>query len=289
MHNRASAPRSSLVALVVAVVIALAAVVTALMVTVLRSEEPAESEKPAGGRVTPPPVRAGFDYQLGGAYDPPEGVSVVARDRTAEPAEGLYNICYINGFQAQPGEARDWDADLLLRDSSGEVVMDEDWGEAMLDVGTEAKRERIADTMYEWIDDCAEQGFQAVEPDNYDTFARAPRGMLTEDDAKAFLTLLATHAHERDLAIGQKNTPELAPARAEVGVDFAVVEECGQYDECAAYAAEFGDAMFVIEYTDRGMERACEGFGDKVSVVRRDLDLVAEGAKGYHREDCGTT
>ncbi|MGW5640876.1 endo alpha-1,4 polygalactosaminidase [Streptomyces sp. NPDC003832] len=271
MHNRAPAHRPSPLALLVT------AVVTALLAAGCGSGEPAATE------VTQPPARAGFDYQLGGAYDPPEGVSVVARDRTAPPAEGVYNICYINGFQAQPGATRDWDADLLLRDASGKVVMDEEWGEAMLDVGTDAKRDRIAETMYAWIDECADDGYQAVEPDNYDTFARAPRGLLTAGDAKAFLTLLADHAHERGLAIGQKNTPELAPAREEVGVDFAVVEECGQYDECGAYAAEFGDAMFVIEYTAQGLERACEGFGDKVSIVRRDLDLVAEDAKGYHR------
>ena len=44
------------------------------------------------------PEGAGFDYQLGGAYTPPKGVKIVARDRTESPAKGFYNICYINGF-----------------------------------------------------------------------------------------------------------------------------------------------------------------------------------------------
>ncbi|WP_282695855.1 endo alpha-1,4 polygalactosaminidase [Streptomyces sp. CC208A] len=233
-----------------------------------------------------PPAHAGFDYQLGAPYDPPAGISVVARDHTAPPAPGLYNICYVNAFQAQPGKEDEWDPDLLLRGPSGSVVMDEEWGEAMLDIRTDAKRRRIAQKLYPWIDGCAAKGYQAVEPDNYDTYTRAPAGLLAADDAKAFLSLLAVRAHGKGLAIAQKNTLELASAREEVGVDFAVVEECGQYEECAEYAAEFGDHVLVVEYTDEGMERACRDWGDRLSIVRRDLQLVADDDKGYRYETC---
>ncbi len=91
-----------------------------------------------------PPPNAGLDYQLGGGYELPQGVSIVSRDRTDTPAPGAYNICYLNGFQVQPGEEGDWDEDLLLRDDEGEVVIDEDWDEALLDVSSADKRERIA-------------------------------------------------------------------------------------------------------------------------------------------------
>lgn len=40
---------------------------------------------------TPPPARTAPDYQLGGAYDPPAGVDVVARDRPAPPADSTYS------------------------------------------------------------------------------------------------------------------------------------------------------------------------------------------------------
>ncbi|MGW1189965.1 endo alpha-1,4 polygalactosaminidase [Streptomyces sp. NPDC002559] len=244
----------------------------------------------AGGKesagIALPPAHSGFDYQLGAPYPPPAGVSVVARDHTERPAPGIYNICYVNAFQAQPGAEKEWDADLLLRDGAGEVVMDEEWGEAMLDVRTPDKRERIARKVNTWIDACAAKGYRAVDPDNYDSYTRAPRGLLTADDAKAFLSLLAAHAHAKGLAIGQKNTAELAPSRKEVGADFAVVEECGQYDECGDYTAAFGDHVLVIEYTGQGMERACEGWGDRIDVVRRDLDLVARGDEGYRYETC---
>ncbi|MEU9556330.1 endo alpha-1,4 polygalactosaminidase [Streptomyces fumanus] len=264
--------------------------VTALLLTACSGTAPDDSRDTRA--VTPPPVGAGFDYQLGGPYAPPAGVEVVVRDHTASPARGLYNICYVNAFQAQPDAEREWDSDLLLRDGDGsdegggEVVMDEDWGEALLDIGTAEKRKRIAARVNGWIDDCAAKGFDAVEPDNYDSFTRAPEGLLSADDAEAFLTLLAAHAHARGLAIGQKNTAELAPDREEVGLDFAVVEECGRYRECGDYTDAFGDHVLVIEYDQRGLERACEGWGDDISVVRRDLDVLPAGRPGHVRETC---
>ncbi|WP_235029137.1 endo alpha-1,4 polygalactosaminidase [Streptomyces sp. 3213.3] len=244
------------------------------------------SPKTATAKVSTPPVHAGVDYQLGGAYTPPKGVSVVSRDHTASPAPGVYNVCYVNAFQAQPDAAGDWDADLLLRDRSGKVVMDKDWGEAMLDIGTPAKRARIAEKVDDWIDACADKGFDAVEPDNYDSYTRAPHGLLNAADAEAFQTLLARHAHARHLAIAQKNTLELAKDRKRVGLDFAVVEECGQYDECGSYVDAFGDHVIVVEYTEKGMKRACAGWGDRISIVRRDLDVTPAGHDGYVRETC---
>ena len=57
--------------------------------------------------VAPPPANASFDYQIGGDYPLPAGVSVVSRDwfsgdAAADPA---YSICYVNAFQTQADEA----------------------------------------------------------------------------------------------------------------------------------------------------------------------------------------
>ncbi|HET6737466.1 MAG TPA: endo alpha-1,4 polygalactosaminidase, partial [Kribbella sp.] len=223
-----------------------AAAATALAVTV-----PLLIRTPADAAVTLPPTHAKFDYQIGGAYTPPAGVQVVTRDRTAAPAAGLYNICYVNAFQVQPGEQGDWAADLLLRDAAGNLVIDEDWGEPLLDLRTADKRSRIAAKVNGWIDGCATKGYQAIEPDNYDSYTRS-KNLLTPDQAKAFHTVIATHAHAKNLAIGQKNTVELAGDRQAVGLDFAVAEECGQYDECGDYVDAFGNNVIVIEYTDKG-------------------------------------
>ena len=65
------------------------------------------------------PTTGRVDYQLGGAYAPPKDVTIVARDSTDPPLEGVYSICYLNGFQTQPQQADFWlneHPDLVLRD-----------------------------------------------------------------------------------------------------------------------------------------------------------------------------
>ncbi|CAM5461625.1 hypothetical protein SVIOM342S_10608 [Streptomyces violaceorubidus] len=44
--------------------------------------------------------------------------------------------------------------------------------------------------------------------------------------------------------------------------------------------------MIVIEYTAKGLSKACAGFGDELSIVRRDLDVSPKGSSGYVRETC---
>ncbi|MEU5026715.1 endo alpha-1,4 polygalactosaminidase [Streptomyces milbemycinicus] len=249
----------------------------------------AKRAAPADGVTLPPVDGANFDYQINEPYTPPSGVEIVSRDREAAPAPGLYNICYVNAFQAQPDAEDDWDHDLLLRDANGDVVMDEDWGEALLDIRTKDKRERIADTVGGWIDGCAKAGYQAVEPDNYDSYTRS-QDLLTGDDAMAFIKLLADRAHAAHLAIGQKNTLELASHREELGLDFAIAEECGQQDppECGDYTKAFSKVI-MIEYKAAALETTCAGWQQPgVAIVRRDLDVSAPDSDDYIRETCAS-
>ncbi|MFF0850504.1 endo alpha-1,4 polygalactosaminidase [Streptomyces sp. NPDC003280] len=242
----------------------------------------AADETPRSQEYRLPPRHAGFDYQIGGAYPPARGVRVVSRDRSDSPAPGLYNICYVNAFQAQPQERSDWPADLLLRDGHGRAVVDEDWNEPLLDLRTPAKRGRVAARVNRWIDGCAKKGFDAVEPDNYDSYTRS-EGLLTAADAVAFMRLLTGHAHARGLAVGQKNTAELTARRQAAGLDFAVTEECGQYDECEVYAKAYDDHVVDIEYTDRGLRKALARWGGRLSIVRRDVGVSTPDAPEYVR------
>ncbi|MGW5657147.1 endo alpha-1,4 polygalactosaminidase [Streptomyces humi] len=261
------------------------AVGTAVGVVALAGALLAQANPSQAAAVTLPPAHVGFDYQIGGAYTPPSGVKVVTRDHSAAPVTGLYNICYVNAFQAQPGAEGDWAPDLLLRDSAGKVVYDEDWGEALLDVGTDAKRKRIADRIGALVDGCRDKGFQAVEPDNYDSYTRSGK-RLTANNAQAFIKLLSARAHSDGLAIAQKNTAELAANRTANGLDFAVAEECGAYDECGDYTSAFGNHVIVIEYTDSGRSKACRSWGGTLSIVQRDVDVSPAGSGGYVRKTC---
>ncbi|MGV9885015.1 endo alpha-1,4 polygalactosaminidase [Streptomyces sp. NPDC003006] len=244
----------------------------------------------SGDAVRRPPVDAAFDYQLGGAYRPPSKVRAVSRDRGADPAPGLYNICYVNAFQAQPGKdaARWWQRehpDLLLRDEDGRTVVDEDWQEPLLDISTREKRAALLDVVGEWIDGCAEAGFDAVEPDNLDSYERS-ESLLTADDAAAFARLLARRAHDEGLAIAQKNTTDLLERRSTIGFDFAVTEECARYKECPDFVAAYDGRVFDIEYETKDFDTACRSWGRELSVTLRDRDVRPAGEDGYVYRRC---
>ncbi|MFD5856620.1 endo alpha-1,4 polygalactosaminidase [Streptomyces chartreusis] len=253
-----------------------------------RATAPSTTGPGGDAKVDLPEPGIGFDYQIGGAYPPPGGVEAVSRDRTAKPAPDVYNICYVNAFQAQP-DAEDWWEEhapgLVLRDDDGTPVVDRDWDEILLDTSTPAKREQLAGIVGKWIDGCADAGYQAVEADNLDSDERSD-GLLTADDNVAFGKLLAARAHAAGLALGQKNAASLARQGREAGFDFAVAEECGQYDECGEYADAYDDRVFVIEYRADGLAAACSEWGDRLSVVLRDLDVVPQGEAGYRRRTC---
>ena len=237
--------------------------------------------------VLPPPAAAP-DYQLGAPYPAPAGVSVVARDRSATPA-GAYAICYVNGFQTQPGELSAWPDEVLLRGSDGELVHDPDWpDEVLLDTRTPEQRAAISAVVSPWITGCAESGYQAVEFDNLDTYTRSG-GVLRRDDALALATQLVAVAHGAGLAAAQKNAVEDAPALRAAGFDFAVTEECAAYEECSAITDVYGTGVIDVEYTDnlpRSFTAMCADPGTPASVVLRDRDLVAPSTSGYHFALC---
>ena len=237
-------------------------VVAALLVTALAG--PASAREPL-------PVGTDADYQLGGPVERPRHVGIVVRDRTAEPAEGRYTICYVNGFQTQPDAKRFWRAreELLLK-SDGQLVVDGTWGEWLLDVRTPSQRQRLARIVGRWIDGCADDGFDAVELDNLDSFTRS-RGLIGRRGALAFAELLVRRAHRADLPVAQKNLAGFDGTT--IGFDMAVAEECARFDECGRYVEHYGDQVLMVEYRDRDFREACRDFGSTHAIVRRDLAL----------------
>lgn len=246
----------------------------------------------AAPSVTLPPVNGQFDYQLGGAYTPQASVQIVDRDRTAAPAAGKYNICYVNGFQTQDSEAEFWTkqhADLLVKDASGKPVRDPDWPEYVLDTSTTAKRDALLGIVGPWIDRCASAGYQGVEIDNLDSYTRSAKKLTLQNNTD-FAAALVARAHSKGLAVGQKNTAELAATgRQRIGFDFAVTEECQRYNECSSYTDVYGDHVIEIEYTDYTRAKytaACAAQGKRISVILRDRDVVTPGNKAYRYEAC---
>jgi hypothetical protein len=247
-------------------------VVLATLVAVLVAAAPASG-------VVPPPTGTDVDYQLGGTRSAPESVGIVVRDREAPPVPGRYNVCYVNGFQTQPGERALWrgHSDLVLRDH-GRPVVDEAWGEQLLDVRTAAKRQRLAGIVGRWTRGCARAGYDAVEYDNLDSFTRS-HGLVGRRQAIAYARLLVRGAHRAGLAAGQKNLAGFDGTT--IGYDFAVAEECGRYDGCGRYVRSYGDRVLAIEYRRADFRRTCQQYGDRLAVVLRDRDLSPSGVRRF--------
>lgn len=247
-----------------------------------------------------PPANGQFDYQIGGAYAPAATVKIVDRDRGEKPAPGKYNICYVNAFQAQPEDTAWWKANhdnLLLKTATGAYVKDTGWNEILFDTSSAAKRSALLAVIGVWIDGCRNAGFQAVEPDNLDSWTRSKK-LLTQAENLAFATQLAQRAHADGLAIAQKNTSEVAAqGYSQVHFDFAIAEECQVYTgqtgtrpECDDYTAYYGNQVYEIEYTDNGGAKnynaACAARGGKISIIYRDRDVVPKGSAGYVYKAC---
>ena len=243
----------------------------------------------------PPPTAGAFDYQLGEAYGAPGDFAVVARDVTADPLPGAYNVCYLNGFQTQPGTLADWEREhpqALLREGGepdAPVVRDPDWpDEAVLDPSTPEQREAILAVVGPQVDACATAGFDAVELDNLDTFER-----FDGVDRSGALELAAAYvarAHGLGLAVGQKNTAGLGTeGRDDVGFDFAGVEECAVFDECGAYREVYGELVLQVEYVedlDLTFPELCALEDRAPLTVVRDRLLAGPDDPLHHREQC---
>ncbi len=264
----------------------LVAVITAVLVFSLSGT----TASAASANPELPPKSGSFDYQLGQPYAPAQGVKIVARDSTAKPAPKAYNICYVNGFQTQPGELKKWPKKLLLK-KSGKLVRDPGWpDEVLLNSSTRAKRKAIAAKLKPAIKRCKTRGFDAVEFDNLDSWTRS-KGKLRKSNNVNLAKSLVRTTHAYGLAAGQKNTPQLGKTgKTKIKFDFAVAEQCLRYRECGAYTKVYGRSLvFDIEYADDldlTWAKACARRDRPTRMILRDHNLVSPARDDYVFATC---
>ena len=159
-------------------------------------------------------------------------------------AAGRVVICYFSA-----GSYEEWrpDADQFPGAALGDPL--EDWpGERWLD----HRDPTVRAIMSQRLDLAVDKGCDAVEPDNVDGYAN-PNGVgLTAEDQLDYNLWLAAEAHARGLSIGLKNDLDQVEALADQ-FDWALNEECMQFDECEVLLAPFidaGKAVFHVEYVD---------------------------------------
>lgn len=187
---------------------------------------------------------------------------------------GGHVICYFSA-----GSYEDWrdDADQYPTEAIGEPL--DGWeGEWWVDVRNETVRSILAAR----LDTAVERGCDAVDPDNVDGYQNDNGLSLSADDQLDFDRWLAAEAHGRDLLIGLKNDLGQVESLAE-DFDFAVNEECVDYDECDVLDA-FTSAdkpVLHIEYVDdwsdaRAKAREVCGVGPDLDTLIKTWDLGPE-------------
>ncbi len=124
------------------------------------------------------------------------------------------------------------------------------WDERWLDI---RRIDLLGPIMESRLDLAVTKGCDAVEPDNVDAYTNLSEVNLplTYQDQIAYNEWLAQEAHERGLSIGLKNdVGQLADLVDDF--DWALNEQCFQYNECSGYSVftAAGKAVFGVEYID---------------------------------------
>ena len=192
-----------------------------------------------------------WQWQLGSALDLDLKVDVwdIDLDVHKSVVDTLHSldakvICYIS-----VGSHENWRSDA---DQFPEEVLGNDYegwsGERWLDI---RRIDLLAPIMLARLDACAAKGFDAVEPDNMEIYTNDTGFPLTYEDQLRYALWLADEAHQRGLAIGQKNAPDQTKDLFEI-FDFAITEDAFYYGwagQMKPYIAA-GKPVFAAEYTD---------------------------------------
>ena len=123
----------------------------------------------------------------------------------------------------------------------------------------------------------AEKGCDGVEPDNVDGYTNDTGVNLSAQDQLTYNKFLATEAHKLGLSIGLKNNLEQVK-ELEPYFDWALNEQCFQYDECDMLTpfVEANKAVFGVEYEEDPAEFCPALNALNFDWLYKNLDLGAE-------------
>jgi hypothetical protein len=225
----------------------------------------------------PGPTTAPWQWQLQGKIDTSVPACVFDVDGFETPAatvralqhRGVRVICYLDvgSWESFRPDAGRFPRSVLGRTYEG--FPDERW----LDI---AHFQRFAPVLERRFRICARKGFDAVEPDNVAGWENRTGFPLTAGEQMRFNRWVARRVHALGLAVALKNDPrQVQPLLGHF--DFAIVEQCFQYDECGSYEpfVRAGKAVFEAQY-ELAPAAYCErAQGLRFSAIRKSYDLFA--------------
>ncbi len=159
-------------------------------------------------------------------------------------AAGRKVICYFSA-----GSAENWRPDYGLFQPADIGKPLDGWpGERWVDT----RSANVRNIMRSRLDLARSKGCDAVEPDNVEAYNADSGFPLSGSTQLDYNRFLANEAHARGIAIGLKNDVDQLSA-LEPSFDFAVNEQCHQYNECGGYAqfTQHDKAVLNAEYSRR--------------------------------------
>ncbi|MER7187482.1 endo alpha-1,4 polygalactosaminidase [Streptomyces hyaluromycini] len=266
--------------------ILLPAALTAALLAGCSSHPDSQSHSPAtatdsAGAVWKPKPGLAWQWQLDGEVEPTVDVPVYdidgfensKADVAALHRAGRKVICYVNvGAWENFRPDKDGFPRSVLGKNNG-------WaGERWLDI---RRLSVLRPIMERRFDMCRDKGFDAVEPDLVEGYGNDTGFRLTAADQLRYNRMIADIAHERGLSVGLKNDlPQIPQLLADF--DFAVDEECAQYDECTLLTPfiKAGKAVFHVEYKEPTSAFCAESRRLGLSSMQKKLEL------GVWRKPC---
>jgi hypothetical protein len=237
---------------------------------------------PAGasipGHWEPAPTTAAWQWQLQGKID--IGVPAAVYDIDGfEVSKGTVQqlhrlgrkvICYLDvgSWETYRPDAKRFPKSVIGRRYEG--FPDERW----LDV----RRFRLfAKPLKHRFDLCARKGFDAVEPDNVAGWENRTGFPITRQDQLRFNRWVARQVHARGMAVALKNDGDQADELVD-NFDFAIVEQCFQYEECGPYRTfvEHKKPVFEAEYELAPGQFCPEADQIGFSAIAKSYDLFAQ-------------
>lgn len=228
------------------------------------------------GEIVRPEPGSNWQYQLSGTLDLEveadvfdiDGFETKASQVAALHDNERYAICYISAgaWERWRPDASDFPKRLLGRTNG--------WpGERWLDI----RRLQVLKPIFrDRLDMCEAKGFDAVEFDNVDGFRNRSGWPLRGKHQLRFNRFLAGAAHYRGLAAGLKN--DLSQIETLVDdFDFAVNEQCWQYEECGRLRpfTQADKAVFNVEYHLQRSEFCKKSIERGFGAIRKRLSLGA--------------
>jgi len=206
---------------------------------------------PPPATVWRPTPGTSWQIQFSGTFDASVAADVFDLDLYDTPksridqlhARGSRVICYFSG-----GSYEDWRPDAADFPSSVLGKPLDGWpGESWLDA---RQLSLLRPIMAKRLDLAVEKGCDAVDSDNMDGYTQKSGFPISYTQQLAYNRMIAEEAHRRGLSIGLKNDLDQIDDLVDQ-YDFAVNEQCVEYDECRRLEPFIAanKAVLGIEYT----------------------------------------